>query len=133
MAALAWDIAPAAGAIEARLAVEGACAMAALDRSGRIVGVATGRILGGGRAASDETAVVAGWRGRGIAAALLDALANRMRQRGACVLEGETSSARLGELAFFQRQGFRVTGVWFAFGVEGFADGETIFRTEKRL
>lgn len=133
LAALAWDVAPAPGVLEARLVAPNVCVMAALDRSGEIVGVATARVLGDGRAVSDETAVVAAWRGRGIAAALLEALVVRLRAIGVRVLEGETSGERLGELAFFRRQGFRVTGAWFAFGVEGYAEGETIFRTEKRL
>ena len=94
---------------------------------------ALGRVLGEGRAVSDETAVVEAWRGRGIAAELHRALVERLRAIGVRVLEGETSAERIAELAFFRRQGFRVTGAWFAFGVEGYADGETIFRTEKRL
>lgn len=133
VAALAWDVAPAPGVLEARLSGANVRVNAALDRGGHVVGVATARILAGGRAVSDETAVVAAWRGRGIASALLDALVERLRGAGVRVLEGETSGARLGELAFFRQHGFRVTGAWFAFGVEGYAEGEMILRTEKRL
>lgn len=133
MAALAWDVAPAPGVLEARLSEGNVRVIAALDRAGRVVGVATARILAGGRAVSEETAVAAAWRGRGIGAALLDALVAHLRAIGLRVVEGETSGGKLGELAFFRHHGFRVTGAWFAFGVEGYAEGETIFRTEKRL
>jgi len=133
LAAEAWDLPPAPGVLEARLAAPNALVIAAIDREGQIGGVATARILSDGRAVSDETVVHASWRGRRVAAAMIQALADRLRSRGIRVLEGESSSQKLPELAFFQRQGFRVIGEWVANGVEGYADGERIFRTAKCL
>lgn len=133
LSALAWDVPPEVAEMERRLTQPGVRVVAALDRDGNVVGVTTARRLEGDRASSDETAVDARWRGRRVAEALLVEMARLLKDDGVRVLEGETSSQRVGELRFFRRLGFRVTGAWFAFGVEGYEEGETLFRTEMPL
>lgn len=133
LAALAWDVPPAEGVLEARLSRPEVRVVAAIDGEGAIVGVTTARRLAGDRAVSDETVVDERFRGRRIAEAMLLEMARLLREDGVRVLEGETSSERVGELRFFRRLGFRVTGATFAFGVEGYTDGEALFRTEMPL
>ena len=133
VAALAWDVAPAPGVMEARLTQPNVRVVAALDREGRVIGATTARRLTGARAVSDETAVKIAWRGQRVAETLMLEMVRLLREDGVQVLEGETSSQRIGELRFFRRIGFRVTGASFAFGVEGYAEGETLFRTEMPL
>ncbi len=79
----------------------------ALDRDGRAIG--TGRLLPAeeGVAALGRLAVLAPWRGRGVGAALLDALMEAAARRGdrAVVLH-----AQVAALDFYRRFGFEAEG-----------------------
>jgi GNAT superfamily N-acetyltransferase len=79
-------------------------------------------------------AVEEAWRGRGIGAALVTAVTERSRLRGARRLLVATAAADLGNLRFYQRRGFRMLRiVRDAFGPEsGYPEGLLVDRIPLR-
>lgn len=76
------------------------------DGAGRVIG--TGRLLADGRVG--RMAVSAGWRGRGIGRALLDALLACARARGLATVELHAQTPAIG---FYERAGFIAEGPEF--------------------
>lgn len=78
----------------------------ALDREGEPVG--TGRLIVDGRVARiGRMAVMRPWRGKGVGAALLEALMAAAREHGAREVE---LSAQVGAVGFYRRYGYTEEG-----------------------
>lgn len=55
----------------------------------------------------DDVTVRAGWQGRGVGGAMMEALADRLRAEGATRIDTGCHRANAGAWRFYERQGFR--------------------------
>lgn len=132
LAALAWDVPPAPGRIEALLAHPDSITLIALDArapSGPIVGVTTARLLPKRRAVSEETVVHDEWRRHGVGHTLITQMKATLRAAGVREVRGHSSGKKIRELSFFVREGFRVIECRVAKNQEWIEDGEKIYTT----
>jgi GNAT superfamily N-acetyltransferase len=126
----AWDVPP-AGDLADGWSDRTRVVCAIVD--GEVIGVTTATIVRDGVATSDETVVAPAWRGRGVAARLLDEMMTRLEREGVVRVIGESSASRPNELAFLRDYGFEVVRWARARDRPGFADGTMVAITVLRL
>lgn len=115
--AFVGDGAPSAGALGARLRaldpVQGTV-LVAVATSGELVGWVEAHRMGARRLAHVAVltlAVAAGWRGRGLGSALMDALAAWAERHGVRKLQLHVRAANAAAIALYRRLGYDVEGV----------------------